>query len=279
MCPKRRPLHYWTKEPLWWLGVCGLILGVSESWAQDRCQADPGCRQLTVEASQLATDKRCEPAIALFEKAYAQSSEPRLLLNIGRCHYRLGQPQKALDKYEEFRRLRPKTDAETNSRLGQFVAEAKLAILSAEQEQAKAAAAKAASAEVEPPPAPLQPELAERRVLGRPLWRVVVSAAAVGVGGTLLGLGIGALAAHGQCAVPSPNMPGQCGAENSPDGMQRFALIDGIAGGVPLLVSGGLLIAGGITLFVWPAPKPKASAWAVPTPSAPRLLLYSDSPP
>jgi hypothetical protein len=74
-------------------------------------------------------------------------------------------------------------------------------------------------------------------------------------------------------------MPGQCGAENSPDGLQRFALIDGIAGGVPLLVSGGLLIAGGITLFAWPAAKPKASAWAVPAQSASRLLLYGDSPP
>jgi hypothetical protein len=242
------------------------VLGfwAQDSAAQDRCQSDSSCRKLTQEATQLATQKRCEPAIALYEKAYQQSNEPRLLLNIGRCQHRLGQPQKALALYEEFRRLRPNADAETTSRVGQFVAEAKLAILAAEKDEART-----------PPPPPVaatpaaSPPAREGRLLfGRPLWRVAVGAAGAGVGAVLIGLGAGALAANGRCAMPSSLVPGQCMASYGPDGARVTEVLDGVTPGVPMLLGGLVLFAGGIALSAYPAPRPPTATLAPSRPPA-----------
>lgn len=257
MCPKRRPHLFWTSPLVCRLVAACVVLWAAQSAAQDRCQADPDCRKLTQDATLLASQKHCDQAIPLYEQAYQRSNEPRLLLNIGRCEYRIGQPEKALARYDEFRRLRPKADAETSSRLGQFVAEAKLAVLAAEKERA----AQASAAEVEPPPAPLQPERDEKRLFGRPLWRVATGAAAVGVGGVLAGLGIGALAVDGHCATVPPGSPGLCGVTYGSDGMRQAAVLDGVTAGVPMLVVGVVLVAGGITLAAVPARKPALSAW------------------
>lgn len=261
MCRKRRPPRSWIS------GACIVaVLGfwAQDSAAQDRCQSDSSCRKLTQEATQLATQKRCEPAIALYEKAYQQSNEPRLLLNIGRCQHRLGQPQKALALYEEFRRLRPNADAETTSRVGQFVAEAKLAILAAEKDEART-----------PPPPPVaatpaaSPPAREGRLLfGRPLWRVAVGAAGAGVGAVLIGLGAGALAANGRCAMPSSLVPGQCMASYGPDGARVTEVLDGVTPGVPMLIGGLVLFAGGIALSAYPAPRPPTATLAPSPPPA-----------
>ena len=77
----------------------------------------------------IAVQGNFDEALALYEKAYEQSREPRLLLNIGRCYYRLNRPQTALDYYEKFRAEQADLEPELTSRLGQFVAEAKLALL------------------------------------------------------------------------------------------------------------------------------------------------------
>jgi len=41
-------------------------------------------------------------ALTLFEQAYAREPDPNLLFNIARCHERLGDTARAIDKYEEF---------------------------------------------------------------------------------------------------------------------------------------------------------------------------------
>ena len=44
-----------------------------------------------------------------------------------------------------------------------------------------------------------------------------------------------------------------CVSELRPDGQRQALLVDGLSSGIPMVVSGGLLLAGGITLAAWPA--------------------------
>jgi hypothetical protein len=235
--------------------VCSALTPPVNAAAEDRCQATPSCRKQTVAATQLAAQNHCDEAIPLYEKAYAQSQEPRLLLNIGRCHHRLGQPRQALERYEEFRRVQPSPQPELLSRLNQFIAESKLAILTAEKEAAKPAPA----VEVEPPPAPIRPRWDGKTLFGRPLWRVGVGFGVAAVGGVLIGLGIGALSVNGSCVESSVNFAGKCAAELDAEGARSAMVVDGITPGVPMLVTGLLFLAGGVTLVALPPRKPRSA--------------------
>lgn len=232
------------------------FLGDAHATPSDRCQAEATCRKQMTSATQLASKGNYEEAITLYEQGYALSHEPRLLLNIGRCHYRLGRPQEALEMYEEFARAQPSPDAELSSRYKQFVAEAKLAILTAEKEKPEPIAAP-----VTPPPPtiPEPPKNETRMILGRPAWRVGVGAGAAAVGGVLFGLGIGALAANGRCVTPSEQSDGRCATQLDMDGMRTTEVLDGITPGVPLLVSGALLLTGGVLLFALPSREKKSA--------------------
>lgn len=202
-------------------------------------------------ATQLAAQSHYDEALALYQAAYKQSREARLLLNIGRCYYRLAQPRKALESYEEFRRAQPNPEPELASRLNQFVAEAKLAVLTSESESASSQAA-ALPAELEPAPAPLSERADGKTLLGRPAWRVGVAGGAVAVGGLLFGLGVGALAAHGRCLMPSQAFAGQCATQLDASGNRSTVVLNGVTAGVPMFLSGVLLITGGALLFFLP---------------------------
>ncbi len=241
--------------------LCSYLWAISsggnpaEAAPADRCQADPICQKQVADATQLAAKARYDEALDLYQQAYDKSHEPRLLINIGRCQYRLGQPQKALDSYEAFRRDQSNIAPDLLSRLNQFVAEAKLALLTAEREQEKEkerAAAEAAANEIEPPPAPLRSPWDGKMLLGRPAWRVGLGIGAVAIGGPLFGLGIGALAANGGCATPSTTVPGQCATELTASGMRATEVLNGITPGVPMLISGVLLLTGGVLLLALP---------------------------
>lgn len=243
----------------------GLVLlslsgpGNADATPADRCQADASCRKQMTSATQLASKGRYEEAITLYEQGYTQSHEPRLLLNIGRCHYRLGRPSKALELYEEFNRAQPSPDAELSSRYKQFVAEAKLAILTAEKEKPEPVATAVSTPPTPPPLTPEPPATEGRMIFGRPAWRVGVGAGAAAVGGVLFGIGIGALAAHGRCVTPSENFAGRCAAQLEPDGLRSTVVLDGITPGVPLLVSGALLLTGGVLLIALPSRAKKSA--------------------
>ena len=221
----------------------------------DLCQSSSACRERVTAATQLASQGHFDDALPIYEKAYEQSQEPRLLLNIGRCHHRLNHPQKALDYYEKFRAAQPDLEPEVASRLAQFVAEAKLALLSSILD---GTADKNGSTTAEPPPAPLRTDATDGNTKpsmepSRPKWRLALGLSAAGAGGVLLGFGIAALAANDSCVHPSPTFPGQCATEIGPDGQRRALLVDGLTPGIPLVVSGGLLVVGGIMLAAWPA--------------------------
>jgi tetratricopeptide (TPR) repeat protein len=213
----------------------------------DRCTADPACQQISEQAAEQAAQTSYDRALSLYERAYARSQEPRLLLNIGRCYYRLGRAKRALTSFHALRLALPTLEPELQGRLEPFISEAKASI---------AADQTAAYTDAEPAPAPGDVKLSEplltRQVLGRPLWRVAAGGAAAGLGVLLVGLGAGALSAHGGCVTPSPVGMGLCSPMTRPDGQRSILLVDGVTPGVPLLVVGGALLVGGAVLLALP---------------------------
>ena len=91
----------------------------------DRCLADPLCQQISDQAAQLAAQTQYDRSLSAYERAYARSGEPRLLLNIGRCYYRLGRLRRALSSYHTLHKAIPVLEPDLQTRLDQFVSEAK----------------------------------------------------------------------------------------------------------------------------------------------------------
>lgn len=219
----------------------------------DRCLAEAGCRKLTNIAADLVSLGRYPEAIGYFEQAYKKSREPRLLLNIGRCHHRNRQPDQALVFYERFRREQPNPEPEEMERLNQFIHEAKAA------QQPSQAQGFASNPNYEPPPAP--PVRIPIRLLGRPTWRVSVGIAAASLGGIMLGLGAGALAYHGSCATPSPSVPGRCATDLDVSGVRSVQVYNGFPQGVPLVLAGAFAFSSGVVLVALPLRRLKIGDW------------------
>jgi hypothetical protein len=242
-----------------------LVSGVAGAATPDRCQADRGCREQTEQAAQLAAQTRYEEALSRYMTAYERVPEPRLLVNIGRCHYRLGRARRALEYYEQFHKAEIDAEPELLARVGQFVAEAKLAIVSDSttpvEKQPEPPPAPIALPPPPPPvaPPPVQPVPPSREP--RPAWRIAAGASALGVGALFVGLGAGALSADGRCVTPDSMNPDLCAVMNYPDGSRTTMLIDSQATGIGLLVSGGLLVVGGAVLIALPGRRPKNLAF------------------
>lgn len=265
----------------WALVLFGLLVGTvapsrpARAEAPDRCQEDRACKDETERAAQLASQTLYEEALTLYQSAYNRTKEPRLLINIGRCHYRLGRARKALEFYKLFQTLAAEPEPELATRLQQFLGEAQRAIASdSEGHPGGSHAAKetketkepavaltvptAAAATEEPAPTESPAAAGPRLVGGRPLYRVVLGAALIGVGGALVGLGAGALSANGTCETPSASSMGQCALLTNMNGTPYTRVTDGITPGVPMLVIGVGLVAGGIALIAVPPRKPRA---------------------
>lgn len=255
--PQARPRH--TRPSLMIRGALVLVLllaaGVGHASAPDRCQANRACQKLSEQATQLAAQRRYEEALTVYQQAYDGVREPLLLINIGRCYYRLGQARKALEFYEEYKKAVPSRDPEVEARLGQWQTEAQQAVIA---DGGNLPGPKVAPPDKEPSPAPRSEPApppapaAEHRRLPRPAWRIGLGSAALGLGGIFIGLGGAALSADGKCATPSSSAPGLCAAEVGPDSMRSALLIDGKTPGAALLTTGGLLIVGGILLIAPP---------------------------
>ena len=84
-----------------------------------------------VEAgNRLSIDKNYAAALKEFETAYSIAQRPRLLINLGRCLYRLGRAHDALAKYDQFERTEPNADTETQLRLAKYKEDALRALVS-----------------------------------------------------------------------------------------------------------------------------------------------------
>mgnify|MGYP000945829744 CR=1 FL=1 len=100
--------------------VAGLLVLSSVGTAHaaaDLCQADSLCRKKSDSALKLYNDRKFAESLVEFQAAYELQHEPRLLLNIGRCLFRLGRPRAALSKYEQFQKEVPDPDKDTARKL------------------------------------------------------------------------------------------------------------------------------------------------------------------
>jgi len=219
----------------------------------DRCLTESGCRKLTNIATDLVSLGRYTDAIGYFDQAYRKSKEARLLLNIGRCHHRNGQPDQALLFYERFRREQPNPEPEELERLHQFINEAKAA------QQPGQAHGFTSNPNYEPPPARLV--LIPLRLLGRPTWRVSVGIAAATLGGIMLGVGAGALAFHGTCVTPSLSFPAHCATDLDASGVRSVQVYNGLPQGVPLVLTGAFALSAGVVLVALPLRLLKIGGW------------------
>jgi hypothetical protein len=87
---------------------------------------------------------RFDEALELFAKLYAETLNPIYLRNIGRCHQKLREPQKAIDAFHDYLAKGKKIGADERAEIDGYIKEME----ALRDEQAKQAA---------PPPAPVQP--------------------------------------------------------------------------------------------------------------------------
>jgi len=66
---------------------------------------------------------RYDEALELFAKLYAQTLHPVYLRNIGRCHQKLRQPDKAIDKFNEYLAKEKKISADERKEIEGYIKE------------------------------------------------------------------------------------------------------------------------------------------------------------
>ena len=96
----------------------------SAAASHDICEADADCADHSEKGRALYADKKYEDALREFATAYRTQREPLLLLNLGRCYFRLGQSKVALTYYRRFQKLVPDPDDKVAESLSRYIAEA-----------------------------------------------------------------------------------------------------------------------------------------------------------
>jgi hypothetical protein len=109
------------------------------AWASapDICQPDPACQVHSKQGVQLSVAREYAAALDEFRAAYAIHPEPRLLINIGRCLYRLNRAKEAQEQLRRFLQSEPDPDHEDQEKVNQYLADVHTA-LAAEQAHASA---------------------------------------------------------------------------------------------------------------------------------------------
>lgn len=93
---EKRPAH------LLFASALLLVAATAGAATPDLCQSDPECHSHTEKALRKVGRADYEHALSDFQAAYARRPEPRLLLNIGRCYFRMSRPEDALSYYHRF---------------------------------------------------------------------------------------------------------------------------------------------------------------------------------
>lgn len=170
-----------------WLRLAVLV-GALLAAAARPSHADPAreFRQHYEAALRLYDGGQFEGAIKEFQAAYALKQLPRLLLNIGQAHRKLGHARDALGFYEFYLRVEPNPKPEIKAELTTYIAQTRMLLEAAERMRADQ---KGDPSATEPTPGPASPSSGGPSPAGQP--------AAAGVGG------IGATPAPAPAATPA----------------------------------------------------------------------------
>ena len=147
-----------------------------------------------MQARQSFAAGRYDEALELFAKLYAETLNPIYLRNIGRCHQKLREPQKAIDAFHDYLAKGKKISPDERTEIDGYIKEME----ALRDEQAKAAA----------PPPPVQPIAASQPAAPPPSYPPPPSYAAPPPGGYAAPPPQGTLIAQpGQAPPPSESSP------------------------------------------------------------------------
>ena len=109
-------------------------------------------RATEMKAREAFASGRYDDALGLFAKLYAETLHPVYLRNIGRCHQKMRQPEKAIDKFREYLAKEKKISADERKEIDGYIKEMEVM----QEEQAKQATPPP-PANPPPPVTPIQP--------------------------------------------------------------------------------------------------------------------------
>jgi len=103
-------------------GRLGVVLGFVFAFllAVPEARAD---RATEMKAREAFASGRYEDALGLFAKLYAETLHPVYLRNIGRCHQKMRQPEKAIDKFHEYLAKEKKISADERKEIDGYIKE------------------------------------------------------------------------------------------------------------------------------------------------------------
>jgi hypothetical protein len=113
-------------------------------------------RETEMQARQAFASGRYDQALELFAKLYAETLHPVYLRNIGRCHQKMREPQKAIDTFRDYLAKSKKIGAEERQEIDGYIKEME----ALRDEQAKTAKPAEPAPPLATPPPPPPPVLA-----------------------------------------------------------------------------------------------------------------------
>ncbi len=133
------------------VGRLGVVLGFVLAFllAVPEARAD---RATEMKAREAFASGRYDDALGLFAKLYAETLHPVYLRNIGRCHQKMRQPEKAIDKFREYLAKEKKISADERKEIDGYIKE-----MEAMQEEQARQATPPPPANPPPPVTPIQP--------------------------------------------------------------------------------------------------------------------------
>src|SRR6478752_10081596 len=86
-------------------------------------QASAVDRAEELQARQAFASGRYDQALELFAKLYAETLHPVYLRNIGRCHQKMREPQKAIDAFKDYLQKSKKIPADERAEVEGYIKE------------------------------------------------------------------------------------------------------------------------------------------------------------
>lgn len=171
------------------LAIVAALLVAAVAWAKP----PKAFSQHVAEGRRLYAEKNYDQALTEFDAAYQIDADPRLLLNIGRCHYMADRPREALDVYKQMLKL--ELPREVREEVLSSIARTTIRLAEKQQQQPQPMQLAVTSA------APAVPAKEPEKPLYKKGWFWAIIGG-VAVAGLAVGLGVGLRPVS---SMPDPN--------------------------------------------------------------------------